>query len=436
MRALVIAAAEEHRPPPLSPRVIAAVSLGNGLEIYDFTVYSFFSVYVAAAFFPAGNPLTSLLLAVGTFGVGFLFRPVGALVLGRYADRAGRRAAMTFTIWLMAAGTAVIALCPGYATLGIAAPLVLVVGRLLQGFSAGGEVGAATSLLLEASGRRRGFTVSWQLASQGAATLVGAGSGLLLTATLSASQLAAWGWRIPFLVGLLIAPVGAYIRRSIPDEHGAARGEAPPLSSLFRTQRRLMLLAIPVVMGSTVTSYVMVYFMPSFLIRVAGLPPSTSFAASVFSSVLILTLAPLAGWWSDRLPRRKPLVIATYGLSALSIVPVFAIITGRTDPGAVMCAIGWIAGLMTIGSTAALIVVVEAFAPAVRATAFGLVYAAGVTIFGGSAQFVVTWLVARTGSPLSAAFYVMACELLGLATLVFIPERQVGIGPAALTPAR
>ena len=427
-------AADGHGRPPLSPSVVAAVSLGNGLEIYDFTVYSFFSVYIAATFFPTGNPLTSLLFAVGTFGVGFLFRPLGALVLGRYADREGRRAAMTLTIWLMAAGTAIIALCPGHATLGIAAPLLLVGGRLLQGFSAGGEVGAATALLLETSGHRRGFTVSWQLASQGAATLVGAGSGLMLTATLSASQLANWGWRIPFLIGLLIAPVGAFIRQRIPDEHGEARSEVPSLSSLFKAQRRLMLLAIPVVMGSTVTSYVMVYFMPSFLIRVAGLPPSTSFAASVFSSILILILAPLAGWWSDRLPRRKPLVIATYGLSALSIVPVFTIITGQTNSIAVMCAIGWIAGLMTIGSTAALIVVVEAFAPAVRATAFGLVYATGVTVFGGSAQFVVTWLVARTGSPISAAVYVMACEVLALTTVLFIPERQARNIPTLHTP--
>ncbi|RYY13958.1 MAG: MFS transporter [Alphaproteobacteria bacterium] len=246
-------------------RLIAAVSLGNGLEMYDFTIYSFFSVYIAATFFPSGDPLTSLLLAVGTFGVGFLFRPIGALVLGRYADRAGRRAAMMLTIWLMAGGTAVIALCPGYSTLGVASPIILVLGRLLQGFSAGGEVGAATSLLLEAGGRRRGFTVSWQLASQGAATLVGAGSGLLLTKLLPTQDLAAWGWRIPFVIGLLIAPVGAFIRRSIPDEHGAAGNEAPPLGVLFSTQRRLMLLAIPVVMGSTVTSYVMVYFMPSFL---------------------------------------------------------------------------------------------------------------------------------------------------------------------------
>ena len=417
---------------PPSARLIAAVALGNGLEMYDFTIYSFFSVYIAATFFPGSNPLTSLLLAVGTFGVGFLFRPVGALVLGRYADRAGRRTAMTTTIWLMAGGTAVIAFCPGYATLGVAAPLVLVLGRLVQGFSAGGEVGAATSLLLEASGQRRGFTVSWQLASQGAATLMGAGSGLLLTALLPTTELAAWGWRVPFLIGLLIAPAGAYIRRSIPDSHAMASGEVPSLGRLFTTQRRLMLLAIPVVMGSTVTSYVMVYFMPSFLIRVAGLPPSTSFAASVFSSVLILVLAPLAGWWSDRLHVRKPLVVATYGLAALSVVPVFWVITSRTDATSVMLAIGWIAGLMTIGSTAALIVVVDAFPPSVRATGFGLVYAAGVTVFGGSAQFVVTWLVAHTGSPLSAGLYVMTCQLLGLATFVFIPERRSEAAPTPL----
>ena len=427
------AASRQTAPTPRGARLIAAVALGNGLEMYDFTIYSFFSVYIAAAFFPASDPMISLLLAVGTFGVGFLFRPLGALVLGRYADRAGRRAAMTLTIWLMGAGTGVIALCPGYASLGLGAPMILVLGRLLQGFSAGGEVGAATSLLLESSERRRGFTVSWQLASQGAATLVGAGSGLLLTALLPTSQLADWGWRVPFLIGLLIVPLGVYIRRSIPDNHAPESDDVPSLARLFTAQRRLMLLAIPVVMGSTVTSYVMIYFMPSFLIRVAGLPPSISFAASVFSSILILVLAPIAGWWSDRLQLRKPLVVVTYGLAAVSVVPVFIIITSRTDAISIMLAIGWIAGLMAIGSTAALVVVVDAFPRAVRATGFGLVYAFGVTIFGGSAQFVVTWLVAQTGSPLSAGVYVMACQLLGIATFIFIPERRRQAAPVPAT---
>ena len=198
-------------------RLSAAVALGNALEVFDFTIFSFFSVYIAAAFFPARDALTSLLLTVATFGVGFLFRPLGALVIGAYADRRGRRAALTATIWLMAAGTAAIAVCPPFATIGLWAPVVLVLARLLQGFSAGGEIGPATAFLMESGPiERRGFNVSWQLGGQGAANLVGSASGLILTQLLSKAELAAWGlahtlrdWRPYCACWLSVAPSAA-----------------------------------------------------------------------------------------------------------------------------------------------------------------------------------------------------------------------------------
>ena len=190
-------------------RLIFATALGNGLEIFDFTVYSFFAATIGNQFFPATSELTSLLLSVGTFGVGFFMRPLGAIVLGGYADRVGRRAAMMLTIWLMALGTAIIGLCPSYGSIGIAAPLIVLLARLVQGFAAGGEVGAATTFLLESGPlSKRGYFVSWQAASQGAASLLGASLGLFLSRTLSPADLSAWGWRVPFLLGLLIAPVG------------------------------------------------------------------------------------------------------------------------------------------------------------------------------------------------------------------------------------
>jgi MHS family proline/betaine transporter-like MFS transporter len=391
--------------------------------MYDFTIYSFFSAFIAPQFFPASNPLTSLLFAVGAFGGGFLLRPVGAIMIGSYADRVGRRAAMTVTIWLMALGTALIALCPPYAAIGVAAPLLLVFARLLQGFSAGGEVGAAMAFLGETGAqRKRGFTLSWQLASQGAAVLAGSGSGLLMTRLLSEDELLQWGWRIPFLFGLLIAPVGYYIRKRLPERHTTAQVAPSAIKVVLRSHWQTMLLAIPVVMGSTVTSYVMVYFMPTFLIRVANLPASTSFAVTFYSAILILVLAPVTGAWTDRLASRKPLVLSTYLLAAISILPVFRIITTTTDPTAILLAIGWIVALMTIGTSAALILLLDLFPAPVRATAFGTVYAVGAAVFGGSAQFVVTWLVARTDTPLSAGCYVMACELLGVLALILLKE--------------
>ena len=408
-------------------RPIFAVALGNALEMYDFTIYSFFSAFIAPAFFPASNPLTSLLLAVAVFGGGFLLRPVGAMVIGGYADRMGRRAAMSATIWLMAIGTASIALCPPFAAIGVAAPLILVLARLLQGFSAGGEIGAATAFLGEAGTQaRRGLAISWQLASQGAAVLAGSGLGLLLTEVLAADALAQWGWRIPFLLGLLIAPVGYYIRRRLPERHAATA--SAPVRTVWHDHWRTMLLAVLVMMGNTATSYVVVYFMPSFLIRVAHLPAATSFAATFCSAILILVLAPLTGAWTDRRPARrigcKALVLSTYLLTAASILPVFWRITTTTNAVAVILALAWIVALMTVGTSAALILLLDQFPPGVRATAFGTSYAVGAAIFGGSAQFIVTWLVARTGTPLSAGGYVMGCLLLGALAVVPLQEHR------------
>ena len=415
-------------------RLSAAVALGNALEVFDFTIFSFFSVYIAAAFFPARNPLTSLLLTVATFGVGFLFRPLGALIIGAYADRRGRRAALTLTIWLMAAGTAAIALCPPFAAIGLWAPVVLVAGRLLQGFSAGGEIGPATAFLMESGPtERRGFNVSWQLGGQGAANLVGSASGLLLTQVLSKPDLAGWGWRLPFALGLLIAPVGYLLRRALPD-HPTGEAHAAPAREALRHWRTI-LLAIPIVMGSTVTTYVMIYFMPSFLIRIAGLPASTGFASSTVSSVIILILAPLCGLWLKPGTPRRLIVVATYGVAAASILPVFWMLTHHGSLPVVVGAIAWITTLMTVGSTASLIFLIERFPARVRATAFGLVYALGVTVFGGSAQFIVTWLVAKTGSPMAAGGYVMLCQTLGVCGALLLRERASKAPLSTLVPA-
>lgn len=188
---------------------LLAVTLGNGLEIYDFTVYSFFSVIIGHLFFPASSDSASLLLAVATFAVGFIMRPLGSLMLGHYADKHGRKAALTLIMSLMALGVMLVAFAPTYAQVGLWAPLLLVIGRMLQGFSAGGEVGAATSWLMEAGDKsQRGVRVSWQMASQGGAALAGAALGALLTHTLSQQALYAWGWRVPFIIGLAIMPVG------------------------------------------------------------------------------------------------------------------------------------------------------------------------------------------------------------------------------------
>nr|WP_257993464.1 MFS transporter [Cupriavidus pauculus] len=212
---------------PARHRAVIAAAIGNGLEIYDFTVYSFFAATIGRLFFPASSPMASLLLSFATFGAGFVMRPLGAVLIGSMADRRGRKAALTLTIGLMTAGTALIAFTPSYATIGVAATVLVVLGRLLQGLSAGGEVGAASALLMESATQdRRCFLVSWQAATQGAAALLGALTGAAVSATLSPEALQSWGWRVPFMVGLLIAPVGIYIRRHLEETHTESRAHA------------------------------------------------------------------------------------------------------------------------------------------------------------------------------------------------------------------
>lgn len=216
-------------------KAIIAATIGNGLEWFDFTVYSFFAVIIAKLFFPTGNDFTSFMLTVATFGVGFFMRPVGAVVLGIYADRVGRKAALTLTIMLMAIGTAIIGLAPTYAQIGIGAPILIVIARLIQGFSAGGEVGGATAFLIEYSpDERRGYFASWQQASQGISFILGAAMGAIVTNGLSPEQIDAWGWRIPFLFGLLIGPVGMYIRSHLhePPAFEAQKAKAAKESRL------------------------------------------------------------------------------------------------------------------------------------------------------------------------------------------------------------
>ncbi|KOR21564.1 MFS transporter, partial [Burkholderia cenocepacia] len=284
---------------------IAAAVIGNWLEFFDFTVYGFFAVLIGKLFFPSSDPTTSLLLSVATFAAGFFTRPLGSVVLGVYADRKGRKAALNLTIMLMALGTGLIAIAPTYAQVGVAAPLLVVFARLLQGFSQGGEFGAATSTLLEQGGTsRRGFRASWQLATQGGAALMGSGFAALLSNTMTKDALEGWGWRLPFLVGVLIAPVGMFLRRRLADDspgdrhHGIERGV---LRELFSKHTRTVLLLMLTVMGGTVSTYILTFYMPTYAIHTLGLPMKLSMFVGVASGCVMLVTCPLFGWLSDRL---------------------------------------------------------------------------------------------------------------------------------------
>jgi MHS family proline/betaine transporter-like MFS transporter len=408
-------------------KTVVAASLVTGLEMFDFTVFGFFAVMIGDQFFPAKDPMTSLLWAVGTFGIGFFMRPLGAMMIGAYADRVGRRAAMTRTTWMMALGTAALGLCPSFASIGVIAPLVVIAGRSLQGFAVGGDIGVAATFVMEAGPvSRRGYRVSWQLASQGAAALLGATLGVLLTSTVSPAALASWGWRIPFLIGLLIAPVGLYVRRRLREDSipAAARHAGTPLAELCREHGATILLAMLMMMGQTIPVYAIVYYMPSYVTRVMHMPAITGFLASALSALLLVVIPPLSGRLMDRLPRRKPLALLASGCTAFLVYPVFLMITRATSALPVLCGVGLISTTVALGAGAVALLVLEALPARVRASGMAVSHALHVALFGGTAQFIVTGLIRWTGNPMSAAWYVApACAVSFCALMLFKEQR-------------
>jgi len=406
-------------------RLIAACSLGNALEMYDFTVYSFFSLLIGRLFFPSDNPYASLLLAVATFGIGFVMRPLGGIVIGNYADRRGRKAAMTLTIGLMVAGTLCLALAPTYATAGVVGSLTIVAGRLLQGFSLGGEIGASTAMLMEAGQvKGRGYRVSWQLGSQGISALCGALTGATLYALLPQASLESWGWRLPFLLGLLIAPVGLYIRANLEETHQAEADAPSPIRELFRLHGDKVIKGILATTAGTATMYLVVFFMPTYMIRVLNMPASLSFLSGCVTGVTLLVVSLVAGRLADRLTYRKPLVVGSLVFSALAVYPAFWMMNTYPSVPLVLCLSALLTASINLGTTPMFLMLLEILPARVRASGISVTYSIGVTVFGGSSQFIVTWLLAKTGNPMAPAFYMIVCGLLSILAVMSIRETR------------
>ena len=415
-------------PPALSRKAVIAVVIGNWLEFYDFLAFTFFAVMIGRAFFPGESEFGRLLSALATFGVGFFTRPLGAAVIGTYADRAGRRAAMTLTLMLMAIGSGLMGLAPTYDQIGIAAPLLLVVARLIQGFSCGGEVGPATAYLLEsAPPEKRAAMAGWQGFSQILALLSGSLAGVVITASVSEEQLYAWGWRLPFLLGILIAPVGLYIRRQLPETihesemHPSAR---VILRELVRHHMRSVLLGVLVICGGTVTTYVFNY-MATYAITTLHLSPAVGTTLTMMGYVAQL-VGGVAGVWADRFGR-KTLLVATRVVFAASIYPAFLVLTSPESSlvslFAVYMALSAVFAMSIVPMYAFLL---EAFPKAVRSSGLSILYALGTTIFGGTTQFVVAWLIERTGSPMVPAWYMLATTIAAtIGVLGLMPDPEV-----------
>jgi MFS family permease len=419
--------------PAMRRRVIAGTTIGNALEFFDFTVFTFLMLVIGPLFFPAASGYGQLLLTTATFGVGFLMRPVGGMLIGSYADRHGRRAAMTLTLWLMGLGCALIAAAPTYAQMGAAGPVLMVLARLIQGFAAGGEVGAPTTLLVEhAPPEKRGFYSSWQFGSQSLGVMLGALTVALLTAALTREQMQAWGWRVPFVIGILTVPVGAYIRRNLeetleqPSRASAAQPAASaghqPLRRVFAEHKALVVKGILLVIGGMVCAQIIGFYMPAYANKELGLPATSTLSASVVLGAIGFLIAPFVGMLADRVGRKK-VIFWSRAATVCALLPCFQWLVSAPSTGRLMTVIALLAVLLALQTAPVITMLPELFPKAVRTTGMSVVYGLGISVFGGFAQFFVTWLLHVTGNPMAPAWYLMVTVTLSTVVLFWIRDR-------------
>ncbi|HEX7760077.1 MAG TPA: MFS transporter [Caulobacteraceae bacterium] len=417
-------------PVPARPKArhVAAVAAGNALEFYDFLTYAFFAAQIGRTFFPSADPASSLLASLATFGAGFLMRPLGALVIGRIGDRAGRKPAMLISFALMGVAMIGLALTPSYRAIGVAAPALAILFRLVQGFALGGEIGPNTAYLVESAPmHRRGLYVSCQYMSQDLSTLVSGLVGFALSSALSEASLDAWGWRAAFLIGGAIVPFGLILRRqlveSLPPPEAAASQPKPQVGLL-----RIAVIALALLAGGATVAYVLDY-LTTYATSTLHMATKVGFLATIATGLFGVLFDPLGGWLSDRFGR-KPVMMVPWAMLLIVTVPGFWWASqSRTAPALVGMTV-LLTVLASIGSASVLVSVTETVPARVRSGALGLIYAFAISIFGGSTQFSVAWLTGLTHSPLAPAWYMTGGVFVGLVAMLFLPETA----PSRLSP--
>ncbi|MCT2559664.1 MFS transporter [Tsuneonella sp. YG55] len=415
-------------------RAIAAATLGNGLEFYDFITYAFFAIQIGNTFFPSESPFLSLMGSLAAFGAGFITRPLGAAVLGTYADRHGRKPAMLVSMTMMGVGILLLALTPGYATIGYAAPVIAVLARLIQGFALGGEVGSATIYMMESSTpQRRGFTMSFQGASQAVAATIGSLVGLMLSLVMSEAELASYGWRIALLLGATIVPLALVIRHSLPETIHHA-DTAVVADDGWRSYLRPIVCGFLIIASGTIGSYIFTY-MATYGQNTLKLSTTISFSGSVANNAIQIVAVMTGAILSDRFGRKAAMVLPQC-LFALSVVPCFLWLTTQRDAFSFIGANLVLAGIGSFVYGAVYAAISESIPKAVRARVFALVYSIPVAVFGGTTQMVVTWILEVTGDPMSIAYYLTGVSLVGLGAMIAMRESApVRIGTLVASPA-
>lgn len=412
----VAAATLEERRGQARKAVIAA-SIGNGLEWFDVIVYGTFALTIGKLFFPTDDATVSLLLAFGTFGISFIMRPLGGIIIGRYADKVGRKAGMLVSITLMFVGTLLIAVAPTAAMIGVTAAVIIIVARLMQGFAAGGEFGTATAFLIEYAPDRKAFYGSWQVATQGAAILLAGIFGFVLNNFISTQSLESWGWRLPFIFALLIGPVGWYIRSKMEDtpEFLAMEPSKSPLREAFVGNAGRLWSMVGVVALGSVGVYTAL-FMPTFAIKNLDMTPTAAFASTLVFGVVMSVGSPFVGRLADRFGPAHVMTWAAIGTLVLA-VPAFVLLVNVPTLPVILLIELVLGALATLYFAPLPAIMASIFPVQIRTTGLSLGYNIGVTVFGGFAPFILVALIASTGSLLVPGLYLAAIAAVSLVSV-------------------
>jgi MHS family proline/betaine transporter-like MFS transporter len=410
-------------------RAVSAAVIGNVLEWYDFAVYAYVAAYIAKNFFPQGDPVTALLATFLTYGLGFLARPLGGIILGRVGDTHGRKTALLITIALMAVGTVMIGVLPTYASIGIAAPLLLLIARLLQGFSAGGEWGSSTAYIVEwAPQNQRGWYGSFQQTSVVAGLLLGSGIAALFATILTNEQMDGWGWRIPFLLGGILGPVGLWMRRTIEETPAYKKVTATPVAATEDKTNPWLLAgrAFGFTIVWTVCFYVLLNYMPTWTRTYLKLTPAAALWANTIGLLALMIFIPLMGWLSDKYGR-KPLLLACCVAYIVLPYPIFAYLLGGASYTELILVQILFAILISMFSGPGPAAIAEIFPTRSRSTWMTSGYALAVAIFGGFAPFISVWLISTFNSPIAHSFYLIAAAI--VSTIVIATLRETAHEP-------